>query len=320
MSCQSINESVTRNQALLAALAGPAPAMSILTPCFRYDPSALTQALARQEGVASGAIEFILLDDGSQDPRLTATLQSAVLSLPFPAAFIDRRENAGRAGARNRLTSFARARHWLMLDADMIPDRTDFVARWLKEIEDNDPGVSFGGFSVEQAHADRETALHKFLAQRSDCHPAAARALHPALSLATSNLLVRSDVLERAAFDEEFSGWGWEDVEWAIRVSAFTQVRHIDNSATHAGLDRTETLLRKFNEAGPNYRRLCQRHPDVAQSFPSHKAARVLRAIPGQKLLRPVWAAVARLKSAPMIARHAGLKLYRTSIYAEHLP
>lgn len=320
MNSSSVEERIVRNKAALESLGGPAPIMSILTPCFRYDPTALTDALARQVDMPTGAVEFILLDDGSQDPKLTTALEASIMALPFAGALIERSVNSGRAGARNRLSSFARARHWLMLDADMIPDRVDFLAQWLNEIAAHDPGVTFGGFSVVQARTDRETALHKYLAQRSDCHPAAERARHPTLSLATSNLLVRRDVLGRAAFDEGFTGWGWEDVEWAIRVSAFTPVRHIDNSATHAGLDRVGTLLRKFTEAGPNYRRLCERHPAVARTYPSHHAARVLRAIPGQALLRPIWAAIARLDAAPMIARHVGLKLYRTSIYAEHLP
>ncbi|MES1201678.1 MAG: glycosyltransferase family 2 protein, partial [Pseudomonadota bacterium] len=95
-------------------------------------------------------------------------------------------------------------------------------------------------------------------------------------------------------------------------------VRHIDNPATHVGLDSVATLLRKCREAGPNYARLLSKHPS-AQRFRSYRAAHAMRRLPGYKALRAPLAAIAQ-SAAPLHARHAALKLYRTTIYAEHLP
>jgi glycosyltransferase involved in cell wall biosynthesis len=312
------DETVIANGAYAARAA--TPRLSILTPCYRYDVGALIRAFASQTGLNDHDVEFILFDDGSNDAQQNDSHRAAMAALPWPALLVTSARNPGRAGARNRLSAHARARHWLMLDADMIPDRDDFVRTWLDEIAAHDPAVTFGGFSVAQAPDAPATALHKHLTARSDCHPAAVRTRTPASSLATSNLLIRADILSQTPFDEGFSGWGWEDVEWALRVSRLAAIRHIDNQATHAGLDTIDTLVRKFREAGPNYARLCAAHPEAVRAFPSFRAARVFRAIPAHGALRPFFEMCARSTSLPLPIRALALKLFRTSIYADHLP
>ncbi len=114
---------------------------------------------------------------------------------------------------------------------------------------------------------------------------------------------------------------GWEDVDWALRAARLGAIRHIDNPATHARSRHTETLLRKYREAGPNYARLLDKHPE-AKRFASHRAARIIKRLPGQASLQRFFSWLARdpIGAAPMPMRHAALKLYRTSVYAEHLP
>ncbi|HVY86161.1 MAG TPA: glycosyltransferase family A protein [Caulobacterales bacterium] len=291
------------------------PWLSVLTPFHKHDPSPLLERLSTMVGDEA---EIILLDDGSGSADLLNHAIAAADRLPFPARIIVWENNRGRSAARNRLIEEARGVYMLFLDADMIPDAPDFLARWLDLIDREAPAVAFGGLSLKQAPREPETALHHFLFGRSDCRDADARARDAAQFTAASNLLVRRDVLTQVPFDNSFSGWGWEDVDWALRAATFGPIRHIDNPATHAGLDSVETLLRKCREAGPNYARMLRKHPS-ARRFASHRVARALRAVPGQHLARTALAALAK-SDAPLPLRHAALKLYRTSIYAEHLP
>ncbi len=297
------------------------PALSILTPVFRHDPTPIEQSLAAAAGPDRARLEWVILDDGSADPVLTARLEALAAQTALTVRLIVLPQNAGRAAARNRLIAEARARHVLFLDADMVPDEPGFAGRWLALIDGEAPPAAFGGFSVTQAPDLKATALHRFMSARSDCRNAEDRARDPAQFTATSNLLVRRDVLAATPFDEGFVGWGWEDVDWALRASRFGPIRHIDNPATHAGLDSVETLLRKFGEAGPNYARLAGKHPEAVTRFASWRAAQAIRHIPGHKAARPALAFLARdpWGLTPMLARHAALKLYRTSIYAEHM-
>ncbi len=294
------------------------PRLSILTPFFRHDPTPLIERLALQKR----PVELVLLDDGSGDANLLADVVRAAEQLAFPVRIIVWGENGGRAAARNRLIIEARADYVLFLDADMIPDADDFIDRWLGLIGAERPPAAFGGLSLKQTKTSPDTKLHHVIFTRSDCRSAEARARDAAQFTAASNLLIRRDVLEQTPFDHGFSGWGWEDVDWALRASRFGAIRHIDNPATHAGLDTVETLLRKSREAGPNYARLIAKHPAPTARFASRRIASWLRLLPAQEKLRVMWSWLARdpFGSTPMLVRRTALKLYRTSIYAEHLP
>jgi glycosyltransferase involved in cell wall biosynthesis len=266
-------------------------------------------------------VELVLLDDGSGSAELLAGVITEANRLQFPVRVIVWGANLGRSAARNRLIAEAQGEYMLFLDADMLPDAPDFLDRWLALIAREHPPAAFGGLSLRQAPRIAETALHRFLFGRSDCRSAAARSRDAAQYTAASNLLVRRDVLAATPFDDAFSGWGWEDVDWALRAARLDDIRHIDNPATHAGLDTPETLMRKYREAGPNYARLLKKHPDAAR-FASHRVARFIKHLPSQGPMRQAFSWLARdpIGAAPMLMRHFALKLYRASIYAEHLP
>lgn len=292
-----------------------APRLSVLTPFYRYDASALLRRLSP----APRDVEFVLVDDGSADIRLLSNVIAAAQDLGVAARVIVWPRNRGRAAARNRLIQEARGRHVLFLDADMLPDDDRFLTRWLAVVNGQNPMVAFGGLSLRHATPTPGTALHHNLFAASDCRTAQQRAASPAQFAASANLLVRRDFLLSLPFDDAFTGWGFEDVDWALRASRHAPITHVDNPATHAGLDSAETLLRKSAEAGANFSRLARKHPIEVSRFAAYRVARILRALPGRLLLRGSFASIARMRTAPLGLRRAALKLYRASHYAEHL-
>jgi len=298
------------------AAASP-PRLSVLTPFHRHNPSALLAAL----GNAPKGVEFILLDDGSGCAGLLADVLTAAARIGAPAKVIVWGANRGRAAARNRLIQEARGEYVLFLDADMAPDSPRFLLDWLAIVQMQRPYVAFGGLSVRQTHRSAETALHEALFGRADCRPAHVRQRKPAQSIATANLLVRRDFLTQTPFDENYVGWGFEDVDWALTAAQHAPILHVDIPASHNGLDCVDTLMRKYAEAGPNFARLAAKHPRQVSTFAAHKAARVLKLAPAQRALRAVMAWLARdpMGAAPMPVRRAALKLYRVSHYAEHM-
>lgn len=293
------------------------PQLSVLTPFHRYDPSALVARMAN----APAGVEFVLLDDGSADVALLARVVAAASTLNAPVRIIVRETNLGRAAARNRLVAEARGLYVLLLDADMIPDRPTFLLHWLSVTRCQQPDVAFGGLSLRHAQRTRDTALHHNLFAASDCRSVEERELTPAQATASANLLVRRAFLDAHPFDDSFSGWGFEDTDWALTAARDTTILHVDNPATHAGLDTAATLLRKSAEAGPNFARLAAKHPRAAKRFAAHRAARTLRRAPLRPQLRQACAWIARdpLGAAPMPLRRAALKIYRAAHYAEHL-
>ena len=294
-----------------------APRLSVLTPFYRYDPGAMLAALAN----APRDVEIVLLDDGSCSATLLSSVVAAAERTGAPVRIVVWENNRGRAEARNRLITEARGEYVLFLDADMIPDSPRFLHAWLSLIQSQRPFTAFGGLSVANVSPTSETALHHDLFARSDCLPAHVRQRRGAQAVASANLLVRRDFLRAAPFDEHFTGWGFEDVDWALSAARRAPILHIDNSATHAGLDDVDALMRKSAEAGPNFARLAAKHPESVARFAAHRMARVLKLAPMRAELRKLFAWLARdpLSATPMPLRRTAFKLYRASCFAEHL-
>jgi GT2 family glycosyltransferase len=300
-----------------AAWRGASPRLSVLVPFLHQDPSRLLRCLDREAATLDGAVELVVLDDGSRDDALAESVARTVETLTSPARFVRLSANVGRSRSRNRLATHARGPWFLFLDGDMLQDRLDFLTSYLTLIEAERPAVAFGGFSLDQAPHERVHALHRRLCARSDCAPARLRRLAPEKHVFTSNLLVRRDVFETEAFDEGFADWGWEDVEWGLRVGRRHAIIHIDNTATHLGLDRASAIAAKYEQSTANFARVVARHRAEVEHYPSYRAARVLKLVPMRFAWRRALKALALTEGAPLGARAFAMRLYRAALYAD---
>ena len=299
------------------AWAAARPVLSVLTPFLHDDPCRLLTALDREGATLAGAVEIVLFDDGSQDAALASRVTETVARLALPARLVIAAANLGRAKARNRLAAEARGRWLLFLDSDMLPDSRGFLRAYLDLIESAGPAVAFGGFSLDQAPARREYALHRYMALKTDCTPAAGRRLEPEKHVFTSNLLVRRDVFEAEPFAADFQGWGWEDVEWAMRVVKGHPIVHLDNTATHLGLDTAPALIAKYEQSAANFALVAARHREVVARYPSYRAAQLLKAIPMKRVWRPMLRRLGLAEWAPMRMRDLALRFYRAGLYSD---
>ncbi|MDP3079602.1 MAG: glycosyltransferase family A protein [Brevundimonas sp.] len=293
------------------------PAVSVLIPFLRDDPAELLGLLDEEAASVDGAVEIVLLDDGTRDATLTERLSTQIRAMALPVRLITLPANEGRSIGRNRLASAARGGSLLFLDSDMRPDHRRFLRDWADLAAREDPAVAFGGFSLLQAPTDARFAVHRAMAAKSECVPYTERAKQPEKYVYTSNLLVRRDVFESEAFDPGFTGWGWEDVEWAMRVSRRFRVVHLDNAATHMGLDTVAALAGKYEQSAPNFARMAERHPAIVAAYPSYKAARLLKRLPGLPKLRRMMRRGADATWLPVGARAFSLRLYRAALYAD---
>ncbi len=293
------------------------PAVSVLIPFLRDDPAELLTLLDEEAASVGGAVEIVVLDDGTRDAALTSRLAGQIKAMALPVRLITLPANEGRSIGRNRLASAARGGSLLFLDSDMRPDHRRFLRDWADLAAREDPAVAFGGFSLLQAPTDARFAVHRAMAARSECVPWMERARQPEKYVYTSNLLVRRDVFEAEAFDPGFTGWGWEDVEWAMRVSRRFRVVHLDNPATHMGLDTVAALAGKYEQSAPNFARMAQRHPSIVAAYPSYKAARLLKRLPALPRLRRMMRRGADTNWLPVAARAFSLRLYRAALYAD---
>ncbi len=294
------------------------PVLSVLIPFYNDDPGQLLSGLA-ENAVGHQDIEIIIYDDGSTDDSIFESLVKQAQNLDCAITLIRNPDNRGRSYARNALKEQARSAWILFLDADMLPVSPDFLHIYLKEIASGKSDILFGGFDIPGQALSPQTELHGMLAKASDCHSAKEREKCGPQYVCSSNLCVRASVLEAEPFDPDFSGWGWEDSEWAARVSKTYRLRHIDNPALHLGLESTDTLLQRFKTSAANYKRFIAKHPELATRLKLYRLSRWLGKIPGQRLLRPVYKTIAKSGKAPTRLRILALKLWRASWYAEAL-
>jgi glycosyltransferase involved in cell wall biosynthesis len=299
------------------ARAPATPRLSVLIPFLNDDPRRLIAALDEEAARLAGAVELVLLDDGTGDDDLAHEVAAAVQATGAPARLVQLFVNEGRSKGRNRLARHARGEHFLFLDSDMLPDSPDFLACWLELIARESPAVAFGGFSLAQVDAWPEHRLHCRLAQRSDCAPASVRRKAPAKFVFTSNLLVRRDVFEAEPFDPAFTGWGWEDVEWGVRVGRAFPIQHLDNPATHLGLDSAKIIAVKYEQSAANFGRILEAHPAEVRRYPTYRLGRLLKLTPLLRHWRAVLKAIALAEPAPLGLRAFSMRLYRVAMSAD---
>jgi glycosyltransferase involved in cell wall biosynthesis len=293
------------------------PVLSVLIPFWRDDPCELMASLDREAARLRTSVEIVVLDDGSGDDALAEKVAHKLHELRLPARFVRLMRNEGRSRGRNRLAAHARGSAYLFLDADMRPDDDRFLTFWADLVAREDPAVAFGGFSLKQAPKAGKFAVHRRMALKAECVPFDQRARRPEKYVYTCNLLVRRDAFYSEAFDESFTGWGWEDVEWATRVAQRYTVVHVDNPASHLGLDTVSGLAAKYEQSVGNYARLVERHPAIVALYPSYKAARLLKKVPGRGAWRPVLKAFAKTPIFPAGMRAFSLRLYRAALYSD---
>jgi len=294
------------------------PKLSVLIPFYKDDPTGLLTALVAQ---SNASIEILIYDDGTGDTDLTAHVNAHVKdAAPSRVTLITAHANKGRSAARNHLQSQAKADWVLFLDADMRPQSSDFLQNYLDLIQADVAEIFFGGFTVLEHSDTPERELHRVLSETSDCLNAAHREKSGPQHVATSNLCVLKSVMISEGFDPDFTGWGWEDSEWAARVAQTYRLRHIDNPAIHLGLETTDTLLSRFRDSAQNYVRFTNKHPDLAKTLKLYSTAYTLKKVPGQALMRPLLKALVKLRLMPIKIRITALKLWRASWYADALP
>ena len=294
------------------------PQISICIPTWQDAATPLLTALAQMNGITD--CEVLVYDDGSNDASMSAKIEKSLAGINAPATLITAAQNAGRSQARNRLVSRARADWLLLLDADMLPDGPEFLSTYLSAVKRaEEPALITGGFSLQQVSPTRAQALHAAQSLKSECLSAARRMQSPGRYVFTSNILVHRAILETVLFDDTYTGWGWEDVDWGLRVAERARIHHIENTATHLGLDEDATLIGKYAGSGQNFAQLARQHPEEAARMSLYKAAQTLRSLPGRALIRSLCRAFASARFLPLRLRLLALKTFRAAVYAEAL-
>ena len=159
--------------------------------------------------------ELVIVDSFSNDGT-DAMIES--LRPPCRLNYL-RKENRGKAAARNFGASQAKADIILLTDADMVADK-DLLTNHLNAHEKHGHlSVEGQTFNLKKEIKAEELAPHHpevepYIKERIK----AGREMKWAYFLSGNLSLKKQDFIQAGGFDENFSGYGWEDIELGYRL------------------------------------------------------------------------------------------------------
>ncbi len=252
--------------------------LSVLIPVYNWDVRELLQEIHRQAEVLEPEwkIEIIVMDDGSQEQGVNAAFAEMLPMVGFTAF----PENRGRVVIRNLLLEKAKGEYVLFIDADMLPDHDHFLRHYVeKAIAGCD--IVCGGISYQNSRQQNDDySFYYYKSRKTEAVPADVRNRQPWRYLFTSNIMLRRRILETIQFDPRFTGYGFEDIEWAIRLYKSYEIIHIENSCSHMGsMTKYQTYV-KMSASIENYALLLSLHPEITGQSSAAKTSTFLKVLP----------------------------------------
>jgi GT2 family glycosyltransferase len=223
------------------------PSVSVVVPTYGRCASVLRLLRAlREQTLAPDSFEAIVAVDGSEDGTREAAES-------FEAPFAVRalwHPNRGRAATVNAAVAAADGEIVLVLDDDMEPSR-DLLAAHLRAHEGRRVGVV--GAAPVRTDASTPPFAHFRAGRFNDVQAELARRADDLVftDAYTGNFSVRrADFDAVGGFDESFDGYGLEDYEFALRLSA-AEIRLVFSAeaVAHQTYDKGFAAAARDNES-----------------------------------------------------------------------
>jgi len=189
--------------------------ISVIIPTYNNrDVLRETIRALREQTLASELFEIVVVDDGSTDS--TAEMLAEAQRQPGASIRSVTQANRGRSAARNLGVRSAEGRIVVFLDSDLWATPT-LLAEHHRHYPPDVTGRGVQGRTVTHPES-RVTPFMKVKEMTPDLTIRRRRDLSPFHVTTRNCSMLRQDVLDAGGFDETFSGYGWEDIELAIRM------------------------------------------------------------------------------------------------------
>lgn len=168
----------------------------------------------REQTLAADLYEIVVVDDGSTDG--TAQMLDELAGRPGAVIRYVSQANRGRSAARNLGVRTARGRIVVFLDSDLWATPT-LLAGHHRHYPAGATRRGVQGRTVTHPES-RVTPFMQVKEMTPDLTIRRRHDLSPFHVTTRNCSMLREEVLSADGFDETFSGYGWEDIELAIRM------------------------------------------------------------------------------------------------------
>ncbi|KAF2516506.1 glycosyltransferase family 2 protein [Flavobacterium foetidum] len=219
--------------------------LSVLIPVYNYDVTKLVAAVYKQCSESKIDFEIICIDDKSE----TFAFENQKITLHNRTSFYILEKNIGRSAIRNLLAQKAKYENLLFLDADTIPVSTEFISKYIYEINENKK-VVYGGILYENKKPSPQNLLRWIYGQKREALPVSERIKNPSQLALVSNLAIKKEIVSRFPFDENITQYGYEDLLFfSILKENNIGIKHIQNPVYHLNLETSAVFLAKTKTA-----------------------------------------------------------------------
>ena len=223
-------------------------ALSILIPVFNWDCSQLIKDLHFQGLELGIPYEIIIADDCSTDKVVLEKNRECAGGLEN-CRFLALKHNLGRAAIRNFLADQSKYDKLLLMDCDAAVKDALFVRKYVDAADKAQ--VVCGGAIHSDEIPQKGVELRWVYEKNADRERSAEfRSRNPYARFTPFSFLIDRDVFMQIRFDESYSGYGYEDVQFGRELEKRNvSILHIDNQLIHLGLEKSEVYLEKTRQA-----------------------------------------------------------------------
>jgi hypothetical protein len=220
--------------------------LSILIPIYNYNAYPLVLELHKQCIDCGINFEITIIDDASTQQNS----KNSAIQFLTNCSFVELPENIGRSKIRNLLASRANYDWLLYLDCDTFPENSDFISKYIRQINLSTKKVFFGGIVYTKKKPANDQLLRWIFGQKREAISVSERKKKPYKTTFVSNLLIKKTVFDIFPFDEKITKYGYEDFAFIQTLKQENiEIEHIENPVFHLNLETSSLFLSKTKTA-----------------------------------------------------------------------
>ncbi|MBC7493890.1 MAG: glycosyltransferase [Flavobacterium sp.] len=217
--------------------------LSILIPTYNYPVFSLVENLHNQLNKVAIEFEIVVLDDKSTD-----FVEENRKIINFGYCYFEQNfDNLGRTKTRQNLAERAKFDWLLFLDADVVPEKNDFIQKYLACFNNNQ--VVFGGYKYENIPPVASKSLRYYYGKNREEKSAVLRNKKPYEFVFSGNMLIKKELFSMLNRNNLQNIYGM-DVFFSHRLwENKIPISHINNAIFHLGIEENEVFFNKVLES-----------------------------------------------------------------------